>query len=369
MNQFKDYFTRQDAAAVPARDHRAEVRARRRQAQRPRERRPHRAPPHVLRDARQLLVRRLLQARRDRLRLRAADEGLRDRSEAPRLHGARVGRGGARALEEGRRRRRRPRHLARRQGQLLGDGRHRPVRPVQRDPLPAERRHPLRRGGRRPQVPGAGLRLRSLGRDLEPGVHAVRAGRPGRSPPAAEAVGRHRHGPRAPLRRAARRALDVRDRSGPAADRARREAVGQELRPDRLRGHERLAARDRRPRARRRVPDRRRRASPTRPGASTCCAGSCGGASITAGCSASKQPFLHEIAGDVDRDDGRRLPGAGRAREPDREDLPRRGDALPRDAGARRAHPDDAMAGARTRRPSRASSRSSSTTPTASRST
>ena len=148
MNQFKDYFTRQGAAAVPARDHRAEVRARRRQAQRPRERGPHGAPPHLLRDARQLLVRRLLQGRRDRLRPRAAHQGLRDRSEAPRLHGARIGRRGARAVEEGRRRRRRPRHLAGRQGQLLGDGRDRPVRPVQRDPLPAEQRHPVRRGGR-----------------------------------------------------------------------------------------------------------------------------------------------------------------------------------------------------------------------------
>ena len=78
------------------------------------------------------------------------------------------------------------------------------------------------------QVPGGRLRLRSLGRDLEPRVHAVRAGRPGRPPPAAEAVGRHRHGPRAAVRRAAGRALELRDRSAAAADRARREAVGQE---------------------------------------------------------------------------------------------------------------------------------------------
>ena len=57
-------------------------------------------------------------------------------------------------MEEGRRHRRRPRHLAGRQGQLLGDGRDRPVRPVQRDPLPAERRHPVRRRGGGRQVPG-----------------------------------------------------------------------------------------------------------------------------------------------------------------------------------------------------------------------
>ena len=66
-----------------------------------------------------------------------------------------------------------------RQGQLLGHGRDRALRSLQRDPLPSGRRHPLRRGSRRPAVPGPGLRLRPLDRDLEPGVHAVRAvGRP-----------------------------------------------------------------------------------------------------------------------------------------------------------------------------------------------
>ena len=50
-----------------------EVRARRRQAQRPRERGRDRAPPHLLRDARQLLVRRLLQEGGDRLRLGVPD--------------------------------------------------------------------------------------------------------------------------------------------------------------------------------------------------------------------------------------------------------------------------------------------------------
>ena len=51
----------------------AEVRARRGQAQRPRERGRDRAPPHLLRDARQLLVRRLLQEGRDRVRLGLPD--------------------------------------------------------------------------------------------------------------------------------------------------------------------------------------------------------------------------------------------------------------------------------------------------------
>ena len=64
-------------AQLCARNLGAALSARRRQAQRPRERRLHRAPPHVLRDARQLVVRRLFQARRHPLRVGPADEGLR----------------------------------------------------------------------------------------------------------------------------------------------------------------------------------------------------------------------------------------------------------------------------------------------------
>ena len=64
-------------AAVRARDVVAALRARRRQAQRPRERRLHGAASHVLRDARQLQLRRLLQARRDPLRVGAPDRRLR----------------------------------------------------------------------------------------------------------------------------------------------------------------------------------------------------------------------------------------------------------------------------------------------------
>ena len=52
---------RGDARPTPRAAIVAEVRARRRQAQRPRQRRLHRAPPHLLRDAGQLLLRRLLQ--------------------------------------------------------------------------------------------------------------------------------------------------------------------------------------------------------------------------------------------------------------------------------------------------------------------
>ena len=84
MVQFKKVFLgAEDAAgrAAPRHDL-AEVRARRRQAQRPRAGRPHRAAQHVLRDARQLLVRRLLQARRDSLRVGVRHAGAGARSQA-----------------------------------------------------------------------------------------------------------------------------------------------------------------------------------------------------------------------------------------------------------------------------------------------
>ena len=73
MNQFKDAVPRQGEARLHARDDVAEVHARQRQAQRPRQRRAVAPASHVLRDARQLLVRRLLQEGRDPVRLGAAD--------------------------------------------------------------------------------------------------------------------------------------------------------------------------------------------------------------------------------------------------------------------------------------------------------
>ena len=69
MQQFKPYFLAHAGAAVEPRRQRPEGAARRRQGHRPRGRRPHRPPLLVLRDARQLLVRRLLQGRGGRLRV------------------------------------------------------------------------------------------------------------------------------------------------------------------------------------------------------------------------------------------------------------------------------------------------------------
>jgi hypothetical protein len=86
------------------------------------------------------------------------------------------------------------------------------LRAVQRDflrPWPGGRGRPARIARRR---------RRSLHRDLEPGVHAVQPGREGRDASAAQALGRHRHGPRAHRRRPAARALELRDRPVPGPD-------------------------------------------------------------------------------------------------------------------------------------------------------
>ena len=64
MVPFKPYFVGDEVPPYQAGGQLAEVRPRRRQAQRPRRRRAHQAPPRVLRDARQLQLRRLLQGAR-----------------------------------------------------------------------------------------------------------------------------------------------------------------------------------------------------------------------------------------------------------------------------------------------------------------
>ena len=73
MVQFKARLPGRGAPRLRPGGHRPEVRAGRRQAQRPGERRPHRPAPHLLRDAGQLLLRRLLQGGRDRVLLGAPD--------------------------------------------------------------------------------------------------------------------------------------------------------------------------------------------------------------------------------------------------------------------------------------------------------
>ena len=104
----------------------------------------------------------------------------------------------------------------RRQGQLLADGRHRPVRSVQRAahrPRPGvrPRRRPAQRPARRP-VHGV----------LEPRLHAVRPGARRHPHAAAEAADRHRRRARADPVPAAGRRRGLGDRPDGAADRRRR---------------------------------------------------------------------------------------------------------------------------------------------------
>ena len=81
MVPFKPVLPRRGGAAVHAGDLGAEVRAGRRQAQRPRRRRPHQPPPHLLRDAGQLQLRRLLQGRGDPVGVGVRHRGARPRRD------------------------------------------------------------------------------------------------------------------------------------------------------------------------------------------------------------------------------------------------------------------------------------------------
>ena len=182
----------------------------------------------VLPDERQLLVRRLLQGRRDRARLGAGHAAavrrrLRVRRVAAagqRLPGRR--RVGA-AVEADRRPAGRPDRAARQERELLVDGRSRPVRAVLGDPR--RPRAGVRPGGRRR---GRGRPLPGV---LEPRLHAVPP-RPGRGQgglpdprgPAGEEH-RHRHGAGARRVPAAGRRQPLRDRRGVPGHRARRGAL------------------------------------------------------------------------------------------------------------------------------------------------
>jgi hypothetical protein len=201
------------AGRKAARHHGPEVRARGRQAQRPRAGRSHCSAPHLLRDARQLLVRRLLQARRDPLRLGAAHREGRagDRSRAAARLRALQRRRGLRALAGDRRPAARADLSTRGQGQLLADGRHRSLRAVHGDLRgPREDREGFslsrRRDGRvdrSDSVRVLARRLRgrrrsgALSRDLESRVHAVRPAAGRRPEAAAQALRGYGGGARA----------------------------------------------------------------------------------------------------------------------------------------------------------------------------
>jgi hypothetical protein len=166
-------FLGRESAPLCARRLQPALRARRRQAQRPGERRLHGAASHLLRNAGQFQLRRLLQARRHPLRLGIPH---RHHGPAPEKLWVTVYRTTTRPLPSGPTRSACPRthHPHRRQGrpevslgQLLADGRHRPLRTLHAKSSTTTARtwpaaRPAPRGRRRP-----------LHRDLEPGVHAV----------------------------------------------------------------------------------------------------------------------------------------------------------------------------------------------------
>ena len=264
MVQFVPYFLGQRTAAVPARGQRAEVHPHAGH-RRGRQDQPAR---HVLPDERQLLVRRLLQGRRDPARLgavhqagrrRAASGWTRSGSGRPSTStttrrstsGSAIGLPAERIVRRGKK------------DNFWSMGIPGPARPVLGAllrPRPGVR--PGRRpGGRRGPLPGV----------LEPRLHAVRDHRraeQGGLPDRRRAAGeehRHRHGPGADRLDPAGRRQPVRDRRGPAdpgpGGGADRQAVRRALRPrgDRVAPRRRTAAGDRRPRAHRADADRRRR--------------------------------------------------------------------------------------------------------------
>ena len=153
-------------------------------------------------------------------------------------------------MEEGRRALRFQDRAHRRLRQFLGDGRYRPMRPLLGDLLRSRGGDPGRAAGL------ARCRRRPLHRDLEPRLHAVRAGLGGRAPLFAAPLDRHRHGARTHRRRAAGRARQLRHRPLPHADRRHPRS----RRPPLQCGEPGEPARHRRSSARHEFSDRRRRA-------------------------------------------------------------------------------------------------------------
>ncbi len=151
MNQFKDVFLGFDKRPYTRAHDFAKMRARRRQAQRSGERRLHRASPHLLRDAGQLQLRRLLQARCDQLCVGVAHGGVQAAQGQTLRHRVCRGRRSLRHLDQrdgpdtgARDPHRRQQGRALRLRQFLDDGRHRPLRSLHRNLLRPRRTYPRR---------------------------------------------------------------------------------------------------------------------------------------------------------------------------------------------------------------------------------
>ena len=330
---------RQGAAAGAAYHDRAEVlphaRHRRGRAGRP--------PPHVLRDARKLLVRAVLQGRRDRAGGRVRSRASPDRvgtdlgHGARRRPGARAGRGRDRyQAVAGDRVAAPPDRGAAELGELLVGRRAGALRARLRDLLRLGRGVRMRRPRLCARLPA----LRPIPRVLEPRLHGVRAARGPDSDAAPDAERRYRPGRRASGRDHARRPVRLRDGRLPGdhgLDRGgERGCLGR--RRDRDEG----APGARRPRPRDDLSRRRRcralergsrlRAAPDRP--------PCRPAGAQ---DRPRRPMA--AVGRGGRADGPVVPRAGAEPRPHRGGPPRRGGALLRDALAR-----DAASSRRSRR-------------------
>ena len=250
-------------------------------------------------------------------------------------------------------------HPHRDQRQFLGDGRYRPLRPLLGDLL-----RPWRQDSGRPARQPR-CRWRPLHRDLEPGLHAVRAADQGEARRAAAALHRYRHGAGAPGRGAAGQARQLRHRSDAGPDPGLGRGDGD---PARWAGGG-VASRDRRSSARVELPDRRRRAALQR-GARLCAAPD--HAPRHAPCPAAGRQGAPDVAAGAGagRRDGLGLSRADPRRGDHHRDAAPGGDPLPPDPGARaEAARRGDWRGSAAARSCPARSPSSSTTPTASRST
>ena len=259
MVQFKEVLTGAETRSYKRAVDYQRVPARRRQAQRLRGSRPDDPPPHVLRDARQLELRRLLQARGDPLRLGLPDPrpGHPAPSGSPRRPTRTTrspGRSGA------------TRSACRRSGWRSG-ATSTPATTTTSGgwPTPGRAGRAARSTSTAaPTCPKARVHPRplrelpALARDLEPRVHGVRPA-PDRAGPAAVPERRHGDGPRAAGERPPAGPEQLRHR--PVHADPRPDARAPRPRPRRVRGRAVQLPGHRRPCAGDHVPHRRRRAA------------------------------------------------------------------------------------------------------------